>query len=86
MKIKLHKRFTKRFSKLNQKQKVKCRHRLNLFLDDPFNPVLNNHALRGKYQGLRSINVSGDLRAIYEMINNDIAFFIDLDSRGNLYS
>jgi len=86
MKIKLHKKFTKQFSKLNKNQKLKCKDRLNLFLDDPFNELLNNHALQGKYKGLRSINMSGDLRAIYEMINNNTAFFIDLDTHSNLYS
>jgi len=86
MKIKLHKKFTKQFSKLNKKEKLKCQARLNLFFDDPFNKLLNNHALQGKYKGLRSINMSGDLRAIYEMINSDIAFFIDLDKHSNLYS
>lgn len=86
MKIKLHKKFTKQFSKLNKKEKLKCKNRLNLFLDDPFNKSLNNHALRGKYKGLRSINIGGDLRAIYEMINNNTAFFIDLDIHSNLYS
>ena len=86
MKIKLHKKFTRQFSKLNKKEKLKCKNRLNLFLDDPFNELLNNHALQGKYKGLRSINMSGDLRAIYEMINNNTAFFIDLDTHSNLYS
>ena len=86
MKIKLHKKFTKQFSKLNQKEKLKCRERLSIFLEDPFNEALNNHALQGKYRGLRSINMSGDLRAIYEMVGNGTAFFIDLDTHSNLYS
>ena len=86
MKVKLHKKFTKQFSKLNKKEKLKCKGRLNLFLDDPFNKLLKNHALQGKYKGLRSINMGGDLRAIYEMINSGTAFFVDLDTHSNLYS
>lgn len=86
MKIKLHKKFTKKFSKLNKKERSKCKNKLNLFLDDPFHKRLNNHALQGKYKGLRSINISGNLRAIYEMTNNNTVFFIDLGTHSNLYS
>lgn len=86
MKIKFYKKFVKQYSKLNKKEKLQCQKRLNIFMDDPFQASLNNHALQGKYKGLRSINMSGDLRSIYEMISNDTAFFIDLDTHSNLYS
>lgn len=45
--------------------KVAFRKRLELFLQDPFHPQLNNHALTGKFSGYRSINVTGDWRAIF---------------------
>ncbi|MBU1164398.1 type II toxin-antitoxin system mRNA interferase toxin, RelE/StbE family [Patescibacteria group bacterium] len=86
MKIKYHKIFTNKFGKLKIKVREKAKERLIIFFDDPFNERLNNHALQGKYIGFRSINISGDLRAIYKMINNDTVFFIDLDTHSNLYS
>ncbi len=39
--------------------------RSQLFQTDPFHPFLHNHALKGMYKGYRSINVTGDWRALY---------------------
>lgn len=84
MKIILHKNFKKQYQKLRAlRQKVD--ERLVLFMQDPFQPQLNNHALAGKYKACRSINISGDYRAIYELVENDTALFITLDTHNNLY-
>lgn len=82
--IRLHKNFKKQFNKLTESQKRKFRERRDIFLQDEFNPILNNHALKGKYQGYRSINVSGDIRAIYRKSSEDI-FFVALGSHSSLY-
>ena len=84
MTISFHREFTKRFKKLKTQEKKKFKERLTLFEDDPFDPVLNNHALRSSLIGYRSINVSGDLRAIYRM-DDDNALFVAIDSHSNLY-
>ena len=55
-------------------------------MENPFHSLLNNHALSGKYSGYRSINIGGDLRAIYEPISLDIAFFIIMGTHPELYS
>jgi len=85
MNPKFYKKFTKRYQKLPTKFQHQADERLVLFRKDPFNELLNNHVLSGKYLGYRSINITGDLRAIYKMLNNDIAFFVDLNSHSNLY-
>ncbi len=84
MRIKLHRDFEKGYRKLKINQKLKFKERKDLFLQDEFHPLLNNHNLRGKYLGHRSINVTGDLRAIYKKIGEDI-IFVALDSHSNLY-
>ncbi len=38
---------------------------LELFLEDPDNPFLRNHRLRDKFAGLRSIDVTPDIRAVF---------------------
>lgn len=38
-----------------------------MFTQNPTNELLNNHPLIGKFQGLRSINVIGDWRAVYSI-------------------
>jgi len=80
MKIFLHKNFSKKYAKLRQNEKNKFKERRNLFLEDPYNPLLNNHPLAGKYAGCRSINVTGDLRVIYDTIDKDSVLFIDIDT------
>lgn len=84
MKIKLHKNFKKQYKKLSESEKKKFKERRDLFLQDEFNPILNNHSLKGKYQGYRSINVTGDLRAIYKRETN-VAIFVIIGSHSRLY-
>lgn len=84
MKIKLHKNFEKGYGKLTSAEKKKFKERRDLFLQDEFNPILNNHALRGNYLGYRSINVTGDIRAIYKK-EQYLAIFVAIDSHSNLY-
>ncbi|MCL4366180.1 type II toxin-antitoxin system mRNA interferase toxin, RelE/StbE family [Patescibacteria group bacterium] len=58
--------------------------RILLFQKDQFDPVLNNHSLKGQYLGYRSLNISGDLRAIFK-INGSEVIFVAIGSHSNLY-
>jgi addiction module RelE/StbE family toxin len=84
MHIDYHKNFTRSYSKLSQKLKDKFNERLKIFVDDSHAPELNNHALHGEYLGCRSINVTGDWRAVYEVREHGVRF-LDIDTHGNLY-
>lgn len=84
MKIYFHKNFLKDHKRLSKSQQNIFKERKKLFLLDEFNPVLNNHALTGKYKGYRSLNVTGDLRAIFKQNKEDI-IFVAVDSHSNLY-
>lgn len=84
MNIYLQKNFVRGYKKLNKNQKTKFKERRNLFIQDEFNPILNNHALTGKYKGYRSINITGDLRVVFKR-ENDEAIFVAVDSHSNLY-
>ena len=48
MTIQLHKNFEKQYKKLKAREGQKVKDRLQLFLENPFNPSLNNHPLKGK--------------------------------------
>lgn len=65
MKIKFSKRFRKQYDKSDAKIRAVFEKRLQLFMKDPFDPQLNNHQLTGKLQSYRSINITGDWRALY---------------------
>ena len=82
--IRSHKNFKKQFDKLTKSQKEKFKERSNIFLRDEFHPILNNHALKGEYEGCRSINIGGDLRAIFKKSSEDVVF-VKIGSHSKLY-
>lgn len=84
MKIFLGKGFKKSYRRLREKEKEKFKERLGLFMNNHFDPTLNNHALSGKYNHYRSINITGDLRALYYS-SNSTAVFVVIDTHSNLY-
>jgi addiction module RelE/StbE family toxin len=78
-------RFDKQFHKLSQKIKNQTIERIQLFIENPFSPILNNHTLGGKYLGCQSINVTGDIRIIYEIVGDNLAHFLEIGSHSELY-
>lgn len=85
MRIAYRKSFEKRFKKLPDKIKQQFYDRLALFMVDPFDVQLNNHPVDRAYPGCRSINVSGDYRALYYATNDSITFVL-IDTHSNLYN
>jgi len=86
MNAEFHRRFINQYWKLSVNQRKKCDARLLFFERNPYDPLLNNHPLKGKYKGYRSINITGDLRAIYCILDNETAYFIFIDTHSNLYA
>lgn len=66
--------FRRSINKLEQKLIKQCKDRIDLLLVDPYNPILNNHQLHGEYAGCRSINITGDYRAIFQIEPHVIRF------------
>jgi len=59
----------------------KVKERISLCVQNPTNQLLNNHALTGKFQGYRSINITGDWRAIYSIrinLNSEQEYYFEL--------
>ncbi len=81
----LSKQFEKSFSKLPQKVKSKALEQFKIFIVDPMDIRLNNHSLSGEYSHHRSINITGDIRAVYKVIDKDIAQFVAIGSHPQLY-
>lgn len=89
MQIKFAKKFSKQYDKSSSKIKSVFDKKLKLFLKDPFHPQLNNHPLKGKLLSCRSINITGNWRALYsehfDKQNNKIAIFEVLGTHSQLY-
>lgn len=67
MNIKYSATFKKQYKKAPKKIQEKVKERISLFVQNPKNQLLNNHALTGKLKECRSINITGDYRAIYSI-------------------
>ena len=85
MRIFFHKHFDKRFARLSAKIQTKALERIQLFQNEPFAQILNNHALTGNYTGMRSIDITGDYRAVYEPVSHNSAHFMDIGTHSQLY-
>lgn len=68
----------------NLEQRVQ--QRIDLFLEDRFTPILQDHRLTGKLKMYRSFSVTGDCRIIYyEKENNVVFVFVDTGSHNQVY-
>ena len=85
MKPEYHKNFRKQFDKLSIKIQDKFEEKLDLFLQNMFHPLLNNHSLSGEYEGCRSINITGNIRAIFYLKTESDIVFINIGSHPELY-
>lgn len=85
MKIRFHKRFVKDYDRLDLKIRRTFEKRLQIFYTNQYQAELGNHPLKGKWHGYRSINISGDFRAIYKEISEEEIIFITIGSHGQLY-
>ena len=88
MKVKFSKKFAKQYDRANSKIQISFDKSLKLFLQNPFHPLLNNHSLSGKLSGYRSINVTGDWRAIYSVADKseiNVVIFEMIGTHSQLY-
>jgi addiction module RelE/StbE family toxin len=83
--IQTTKGFDKQYAKLAPKVKIKFKSQLSIFVVDPFDATLRNHALKGKYLGYRSIDITGNVRAVYTVKENTIIIFGFIGSHSQLY-
>ena len=83
--VAFHRNFERQFSKLPKKAREQFKKRRDIFLADPHDPILNNHPLRAEFAGYRSINVTGDLRAIYKETNVDSVEFTNIGTHHELF-
>ena len=86
MEIIFTKRFKKHYNLAPQQIKKGFEERLEVFLKDRYAPIFNNHGLKGELRNYRSINISGDYRAIFkESKQGEIAVFVLLGKHSELY-
>lgn len=81
--------FIRTLKKQNVRIRKSFREAIEIFHENPLNSRLNNHKLKGKYEGHESINITSDWRAIYEEVKETkgvtIAYFVALGTHRELY-
>jgi len=85
MKIELQRSFIKGYTKLPEKIQEKFKERRNLFIENKFHPLLNNHSVEKTFPGCRSINITGDYRAIFKENENNNVIFLIIGTHSELY-
>ncbi|PIT96889.1 type II toxin-antitoxin system mRNA interferase toxin, RelE/StbE family [Candidatus Campbellbacteria bacterium CG10_big_fil_rev_8_21_14_0_10_35_52] len=71
IKISYSNQFIKDFKNTPFEIRVAFKERLEIFIKDKFNPTLNNRKLNGKLKNYRSINITGNWRAIFSENDKD---------------
>lgn len=84
-------RFTEKFRKQYNTADVRIRNRFDIclekFIKNPLDLELRNHELHGALQGFKSIDITGDWRAVFsETTGGEIIFyFAALGTHAQLY-
>jgi len=84
MTISYSKNFIKQSKKLDKSIRQQLLERIELFNNNPLDSKLNNHPLKGKCKKYRSINVTGDFRALY-LMQDDLFIFDIVGTHSQLY-
>lgn len=80
--------FLKNLKKVDIRIRKSFKERIILFSKNPTDPQLKNHALRGQYEGYRSIDITANYRAVYKEVKigeEPVAYFSLLGTHEELY-
>jgi addiction module RelE/StbE family toxin len=78
-------KFKKQYKKLPKKFQLQFDERVHLFVLDPTHPKLRVHPLKGKFAGYWSMDVSGDIRALYIKRGEELIIFGLIGTHSQLY-
>jgi addiction module RelE/StbE family toxin len=85
MEITYSKYFQKKYKKLSVKDQKQFSIKLQKFIENPQNPILKVHNLKGKLKGLSAFSIKGDLRLIYEIKSEKLLNLVDIGTHNQVY-
>ncbi len=86
MQVRFHKHFEIQLAKQHKPIQNQFFKRLDLFLSHDRHPLLQRHRLSGEWKTCESINVTGDVRAIFLFDSTtDTATFLQIGTHHQLY-
>ena len=60
--------------------------RLSIYTQNTHHTLLDNHALNGEWDGCRSINITGDIRLVFEEVNKNHIELVAIGTHSERYS
>lgn len=86
MRIVPGKPYIKSYKKLHPRSREAVDKALRVFIADPFAPSLRNHALKGEWAGVRSIDAGFDIRILFTEENDyTLVLLVDVGTHNQLY-
>jgi len=85
MDIRFSRSFARQFKKLPASIQNKFEERIALFVADQTHPSLRVHPLHGNYAGYWSMNITGDVRAIYKKEGESAILLALIGTHSQLY-
>lgn len=84
--IQLSKNFRRQYKKLPKKVQNQATIRITAWQKDPSHVQFHDHQLKGDYVAYRSINITGDVRALYYLREDGTAvIFAFIGTHSQLY-
>jgi addiction module RelE/StbE family toxin len=80
--------FKKEYKKRIKDDKEKSKKffkRLELFINDPFNPSLQTHKLTGILKNMWAFKIDYDLRVVFYFENDEKAIFVNIGTHNQVY-
>lgn len=84
MEFEYKKKFKKSYKNLSPKVREKFSERLDIFTKNKYDPILDNHPVDKAYPGCRSIDITGDYRAIF-FDGEEVVTFVAIGTHAQLY-
>ena len=87
MRILFHKNYLKHYKKRIQPNKnldKRLESRIELFMNDPNNPILGDHRLTGDKKQYRAFSITGDYRVVYKKFDDTVIFY-DVGTHPQVY-
>jgi addiction module RelE/StbE family toxin len=85
MQISYSNKFKKQYKKFPPKLQQQTKARIELWQEQPNHPLLRLHRLEGKLSNFYSINITGDIRALYEVIGKEVVIYQFIGTHSQLY-
>ena len=83
--IQFSKNFEKQLIKQPTQVKNQFYNRIELLKYNPLDPILKNYSLKGRYSIYKSIDITGDIRALYYEKGDTLIIFALIGSHSQLY-